>query len=126
MKKLWCLIGVAILALAPWRCRDGRADGDAPLCPHERAEQHRRAAGGQLAKAIEEKTKGAVKVNVFPSSQLGTLQEQAEAVSSGSVQLHHNTMAGSVRCTSPSALDTPFMYKDVQHLMRVADPTRRS
>lgn len=76
-----------------------------------------------LAKAIEEKTKGAVKVNVFPSSQLGTLQEQAEAVSSGSVQLHHNTMAGIGSLYEPfAALDTPFMYADVQHLMRVADP----
>ena len=76
-----------------------------------------------LAKAIEEKTKGAVKVNVFPASQLGTLQEQAEAVSSGSVQIHHNTMAGIGSLYEPfGALDTPFMYKDVDHLMRVADP----
>jgi len=76
-----------------------------------------------LAKAIEEKTKGAVKVQVFPASQLGTLQEQAEAVSQGSVQIHHNTMAGIGSLYEPfGALDTPYMYKDVQHLMRVADP----
>ena len=84
------------------------------------------AAGQQatlLAKLIEEKTKGAVKVQVFPASQLGGLQEQAEAVSAGSVQIHHNTMAGIGSLYEPfGAIDTPYMYKDVQQLMRVADP----
>jgi TRAP-type transport system periplasmic protein len=76
-----------------------------------------------LAKLIEEKTKGAVKVQVFPASQLGGLQEQAEAASSGSVQIHHNTMAGIGSLYEPfGALDTPYMYKDVQQLMKVADP----
>jgi tripartite ATP-independent transporter DctP family solute receptor len=76
-----------------------------------------------LAKLIEEKTKGAVKMQVFPASQLGTLQEQAEAASSGTVQVHHNTMAGIGSLYEPfGALDTPYMYQDAAHLMRVADP----
>jgi tripartite ATP-independent transporter DctP family solute receptor len=76
-----------------------------------------------LAKEIEERTKGAVKVQVYPSSQLGTLQEQAEAVSTGTVQIHHNTMAGiGSLYESFGALDTPYLYNDVDHLMRVADP----
>jgi len=45
-----------------------------------------------FTKLAEEKTKGAVKVQLFPSSQLGSLQEMAEAVSSGAIQIHHNTM----------------------------------
>ena len=124
MKKLWCLIGVAILALGALAVQETAAQTATLRYAHMNAPSS--IAGQQaamLAKAIEEKTKGAVKVNVFPSSQLGTLQEQAEAVSSGSVQLHHNTMAGIGSLYEPfGALDTPFMYKDVQHLMRVADP----
>ena len=84
------------------------------------------AAGKQatlLAQKVEEMTKGMVKIQVYPASQLGTLQEQAEAVSTGSVAIHHNTMAA-IGSLYPdfAALDTPFMYKDVDELMKVTDP----
>lgn len=75
-----------------------------------------------LADLIAKKTKGAVTIQVFPSSQLGKLQELAEQVQSGVIALHHNTMAGIGSLFEPlSALDTPFLYRDVDHLMRVAD-----
>jgi len=124
MKKLLCLVGIAGLILGALAVEETAAQTVTLRYAHMNAPSS--IAGQQaamLAKAIEDKTKGAVKVNVFPSSQLGTLQEQAEAVSSGTVQLHHNTMAGIGSLYEPfGALDTPFMYKDVQHLMRVADP----
>ncbi len=76
-----------------------------------------------LAKTVAEKTKGAVQVQVYPASQLGGLQEQAEGVSSGTMHLHHNTMAGIGSLYEQFAvLDTPYLYKDVAHLMRVCDP----
>lgn len=75
-----------------------------------------------FADLVEEKTGGSVIINVFPSSQLGTLQEMAEMVSNGSVAFHHNTMAGIGSLYADyAALDTPFLYKDVDHLMRVTD-----
>ena len=75
-----------------------------------------------LADLVAEKTNGAVKIQVFPSSQLGNLQEMAEQVQSGVVALHHNTMAGIGSLFEPlSALDTPFLYRDVDHLMKVVD-----
>ena len=124
MRKLLCLVGVMTLVFGALAVQEAGAQTVTLRYAHMNAPSS--IAGQQaalLAKAIEEKTKGAVKVNVFPSSQLGTLQEQAEAVSSGTVQLHHNTMAGIGSLYEPfGALDTPFMYKDVQHLMRVADP----
>jgi len=124
MKKLLCLIGVVTLMLGALAVQEAAAQTVTLRYAHMNAPS---SIGGQqaalLAKTIEEKTKGAVKVNVFPSSQLGTLQEQAEAVSSGSVQIHHNTMAGIGSLYELfGALDTPYMYKDVDHLMRVADP----
>ena len=76
-----------------------------------------------FAKKVNELSKGAVTVRVFPSSQLGGLQEQAEQVSSGVVAFHHNTMAGIGSLYKDYAvLDTPFLYRDVDHLMKVTDP----
>ncbi len=76
-----------------------------------------------FAKRVGELSKGAVTVRVFPSSQLGGLQEQAEQVSSGVVAFHHNTMAGIGSLYKDYAvLDTPFLYRDVDHLMKVTDP----
>ena len=75
-----------------------------------------------FAELVKEKTGGTVIINVYPSSQLGTLQEQAEMVSNGSVAFHHNTMAGIGSLYADyAALDTPYLYKDVDHLMRVTD-----
>jgi TRAP-type C4-dicarboxylate transport system substrate-binding protein len=77
MKKLLCLIGVVTLALGALAVLDAAAQTVTLRYAHMNAPSS--IAGQQatmLAKAIEEKTKGAVKVNVFPASQLGTLQEQ--------------------------------------------------
>ena len=76
-----------------------------------------------FAKLVADYTKGQVKIHVYPASQLGNLQEVAEGVSTGSIALCHNTMAaiGSLY-DDFGALDTPYLYRDVKHLMKVADP----
>jgi tripartite ATP-independent transporter DctP family solute receptor len=83
------------------------------------------AAGMQaawLAEAIAKHTNGQIKVTVYPASQLGKLQELAEAVSTGSIALSHNTAAGIGSLYEPfGALDTPYLYRDVDHLMKVVD-----
>ena len=83
------------------------------------------AAGMQaqmLADAIAKNTNGQVKVTVYPSSQLGKLQELAEAVSTGTIALSHNTAGGIGSLYEPfGALDTPYLYRDVDHLMKVMD-----
>lgn len=68
-------------------------------------------------------TGGSVKVEVYPDSQLGTLKEMADEVSSGVVAFHHNT-AGTIGelFEDYSVLDTPYIYRDVAHLLRVTDP----
>ncbi|MDF0601258.1 TRAP transporter substrate-binding protein [Psychromarinibacter sp. C21-152] len=75
-----------------------------------------------LAEAIAERTDGAIEVQVFPSSQLGKLQELAEGVSTGTIALSHNT-AGAIGSLHPpfAAFDTPYLYRDVDHLMKVVD-----
>ena len=83
------------------------------------------AAGMQaqwLAEAIAKHTNGQIKVTVYPSSQLGKLQELAEAVSTGTIALSHNTAGGIGSLHEPfGALDTPYLYRDVDHLMKVVD-----
>ena len=75
-----------------------------------------------FAELVKEKSGGSIEVEVYPSSQLGTIQEQAEMLSNGTVAFHHNTMGG-IGSLYPlyAALDTPFLFKDVDHLMRVTD-----
>ena len=83
------------------------------------------AAGIQaqmLADAIAKNTNGQIKVTVYPSSQLGKLQELAEAVSTGTIALSHNTAGGIGSLHEPfGALDTPYLYRDYDHLMKVMD-----
>lgn len=83
------------------------------------------AAGMQaqwLADAIGKNSAGQIKVTVYPSSQLGKLQELAEAVSTGTIALSHNTAAGIGSLYEPfAALDTPYLYRNVDHLMKVVD-----
>lgn len=75
-----------------------------------------------LAEAIEEKTNGDVAVEIYPNSQLGRLQELAEAVSTGSIALSHNTAGAIGSLYAPfAAFDTPYIYRDVDHLMAVMD-----
>ena len=75
-----------------------------------------------LADTIEKNTGGQVKVTVYPSSQLGKLQELAEAVSTGTIALSHNTAGGIGSLHEPfGALDTPYLYRDVDHLLKVMD-----
>ena len=75
-----------------------------------------------LAEAIAKNTNGEVKVVVYPSSQLGKLQELAEAVSTGAIALSHNTAGGFGSLYKPfAALDTPYRYRELDHLMKVTD-----
>ncbi|MCA0961979.1 TRAP transporter substrate-binding protein [Salipiger bermudensis] len=82
-------------------------------------------AGAQadwFAEALGESSGGDITVQVFPNSQLGKLQELAEAVSLGTIAFSHNTAGALGSLYQPfAALDTPYLYRDVDHLMQVTD-----
>ncbi|MGQ9366978.1 TRAP transporter substrate-binding protein [Azospirillum sp. ST 5-10] len=82
-------------------------------------------AGAQadwFAQAVGAHSGGDLTVDVFPSSQLGKLKELAEAVSLGTIAFSHNTAGGIGSLYEPfAALDTPYLYRDVEHLMKVMD-----
>ncbi|MGB3836245.1 TRAP transporter substrate-binding protein [Castellaniella sp.] len=75
-----------------------------------------------FADKVKEYTHGEVAIQVYPSSQLGKLQELAEATSTGVIALSHNTAGGIGALYEPvAALDTPYLYRNVDHLMKVTD-----
>ncbi len=75
-----------------------------------------------LAEEIAKNTNGEIKIDLYPSSQLGKLQELAEGVSTGTIGLSHNTAGAIASLHEPfAALDTPYLYRDVDHLMKVVD-----
>lgn len=82
-------------------------------------------AGAQadwFAEALQKASGGDIAVQVFPASQLGKLQELAEAVSIGTIAFSHNTAGGIGSLYEPfAALDTPYLYRDIDHLMKVTD-----
>lgn len=76
-----------------------------------------------FADKVKEYTNGEVSIKVYPSSQLGKMQEMAEATSTGVIALSHNTAGGTGSLYEPfAALDTPYLYRDVDHLMKVTAP----
>jgi tripartite ATP-independent transporter DctP family solute receptor len=82
-------------------------------------------AGAQadwFAQALNKASGGDIEVQVFPASQLGKLQELAEAVSLGTIAFSHNTAGGIGSLYEPfAALDTPYLYRDIDHLLKVTD-----
>lgn len=75
-----------------------------------------------FADKVKEFTNGDVNIKVYPSSQLGKMQEMAEATSTGVIALSHNTAGGTGSLHEPfAALDSPYLYRNVEHLMKVTD-----
>ena len=78
-----------------------------------------------FADKIAERTKGAIQITVYPSSQLGSIAEMAEQVSMGTIAMSHNTYGGLQPLLEDLGLfDTPFLYRDVDHLLAATDPLK--
>ena len=125
MKRIFCVLFVVLVSSGLLFAAGQEEEGAKSQLIYAHMNAPGSVAGLQaahFAELVKEKTGGSVIINVYPSSQLGTLQEQAEMVSNGSVAFHHNTMAG-IGSLYPdyAVLDTPYLYKDADHLMRVAD-----
>lgn len=123
MRKIGLVLLIACMAGSVFAA--GQKEGGVKTLRYAHMNTPESIAGKQalhFAELVNEKSGGSIVVEVYPSSQLGTIQEQAEMLSNGTVAFHHNTMGG-IGSLYPdyAALDTPFLYKDVDHLMRVTD-----
>ncbi|MGO4852274.1 TRAP transporter substrate-binding protein [Phaeovulum sp. W22_SRMD_FR3] len=116
------MAGGAALVATPFLGRGARA---ATTLRYGHMHTPNSIAGAQaewFAKAVEEKTGGELNIQIFPNSQLGKLQELAEAVSTGSIAFSHNTAGAIGSLYAPfAAFDTPYLYRDIDHLMKVVD-----
>lgn len=83
------------------------------------------AAGLQaqmFADTVANNNKAQIKVTVSPSADLGKLQELTEAASTGVIALSQSTAGSLGPLYEPfAALDTPYLYRDYDHLMKVTD-----
>jgi len=111
--------GAAVLA-APYVITGARAAGPLRYGHNNEVASVAGAQADWFAEALGQASDGALEVTVYPNSQLGKLQELAEAVSLGTIAFSHNT-AGALGSLYPpfAALDTPYLYRDVDHLMKV-------
>jgi tripartite ATP-independent transporter DctP family solute receptor len=76
----------------------------------------------EFADRIKEATNGGLVIEVYPNSQLGSIQEQAEMVSAGTVQVHSNTWGGmAVLMEKIELLDTPYLTKNAQDAIKLND-----
>ncbi|WP_319476280.1 TRAP transporter substrate-binding protein [Marispirochaeta aestuarii] len=77
----------------------------------------------ELAKAIEEKTEGRVKVQLFPNSQLGGVSEMVDGVKSGSIDMAHHDFASLGKfLENMSVFNAPFLYRDKEHAILATNP----
>lgn len=76
-----------------------------------------------FARKVKEYSKGRVTIELHPSSRLGSLERQLADLRSGAIDIHHTTAAGlGSICGDFAVLDTPYLYSDVDHLLRITSP----
>lgn len=88
----------------------------------EAEERSTHKASVEFKKYVEEQSKGAVTVEIYPNAQLGGDREMAEAVSLGTIQM---TMPSTSVLTSYSPkfgiLDMPFIFNNVEAAFKAVD-----
>ncbi|MDK2822020.1 MAG: TRAP-type transport system periplasmic protein [Clostridia bacterium] len=76
----------------------------------------------EFARKVEEKSKGRLKIEIFPSAQLGNDRELAEGLQLGTVDI---SISGSAAVTGfvprLQVFDLPFLFRDAEHAYKVLD-----
>jgi len=79
-------------------------------------------AAKQFAARVEERTKGQVKIAIYPANTLGTPPEQAEQIRLGVIELGLPTQGQLDKYVKAfSVVMIPFLYDDYDHAHRVLD-----
>jgi tripartite ATP-independent transporter DctP family solute receptor len=79
-------------------------------------------AAKQFAAKVEERTKGQVKITIYPNNVLGSPPEQAEQIRLGAIDMGLCTQGQLDKYVKPfSVVMLPFMYDDYDHVHRVLD-----
>lgn len=80
-------------------------------------------AAVRFAELVHKKTNGELQVNIFPSSQLGRMNELWTGVKIGTIEIAGGTPPGMMADLLPelSIFDAPYMFKDLNHFRRVVE-----
>lgn len=104
---------------------DGNSEGETfnLKAGHSLTEEHPyHIALVDLAKAVEERTDGKVKIEVFPLSQLGAERELTEALTIGTADMSISSTAPIVNFYPQiGILDLPFLFESREHAYKVLD-----
>lgn len=74
----------------------------------------------EFARLVEEKTEGRVKIEVFPSAQLGEEKDVIEQVQIGAIDLTRTSIAPLTEFSpSLNVLQLPYIYRDGEHMWSV-------
>ncbi len=77
----------------------------------------------EVAKLIEERTEGRVKITVFPGSQLGNLSEMLDGVRVGAIQMAHHDFSSLDRFEPDVAVfNAPYAFRGADHAMKATNP----
>src|SRR5215475_9693530 len=90
---------------------------------HFAAEDHpSNVAAKQFASRVEERTNGAVKINIFPNNVLGGPPEQAQQIKLGTIDMGLPTQGQLDKYDRAfAAVPLPFIWEDSAHVFRVLD-----
>ncbi len=76
----------------------------------------------EFARLVEERTGGRIKVEVYPSAQLGDEKASIEQVQFGAIDLVRTSVSPLSQYEAKlNVLMLPYLYKDVDHMFRVLD-----
>jgi tripartite ATP-independent transporter DctP family solute receptor len=120
-----CGVGVVVL-LVPfllWGGGTAEAQFITMKFAHYAAETHPgHLAAKQFATKVEERTKGQVKISIFPANILGSPPEQLEQTKLGVIDMSLPTQGALDKYVKAfSVVMLPFMYDDYAHAYRVLD-----
>jgi tripartite ATP-independent transporter DctP family solute receptor len=91
---------------------------------HNGHERHPFQIGYEKFKEVlEAETDGAVEVQIFPNSQLGSEEESTQMVKLGLIAANASSTAGGLSTSVPEAelFNLPFIFRDLEHCYRVID-----
>jgi len=90
---------------------------------HIRATDHPTHEGAmKFAELVEERTDGRIKINVFPNSQLGGIQEMFTQITTGDLEMVYggiNTLGFIDGGDAFEITAIPFLYRDYDHMLSV-------
>jgi C4-dicarboxylate-binding protein DctP len=122
MKKLNALLGILLLSISAISAADTLvikfSHVVAPDTPKGKAAE-------KFRQMVEERSKGAMKVEIYPNSQLYKDREELEALQLGAVQMLAPSMAkfGPLGAREFELFDLPFIFPNKETLYRTMDGT---